>query len=447
MEEKLPRCALVGRPNVGKSTLFNRLTGRRHALVEDMPGVTRDRKYGHCEWNGQTFEVVDTGGLEPTTDDYILSAMRRQTQFAIEEADFVLVIVDARHGVISEDLEIINELRRQGKPFFLLVNKVDGPNQEALAAEFYESGLEKIYPISATHGAGVGDMLDDLLAEMTQAEMELPDAAEVVDATDGLPRIAVIGKPNAGKSTLINHLLGEERLLTMPEAGTTRDAIDVQIERDGKEYLFIDTAGIRRKKYIKERVEQLSINQSLNALDRCDVALFLVDATEGITEQDTKVAGFAHNKGRAVIIVVNKWDLMPKGQEAMKAFEEDLRYKMKYLSYAPIVFCSALTGARIQRLFQLIDKVYESFRFRIPTGELNRFFTEMMRYHPPPVYKRRPVKFYYITQIMVGPPTFLISANQPDAAHVTYQRFIMNSLRAEFGYEGVPIKLVFRRHH
>lgn len=447
MEEKLPRCALVGRPNVGKSTLFNRLIGKRDALVEDMPGVTRDRKYGKCEWNGQTIEVIDTGGLEPTTDDYILSAMRKQTQMAIDEADFVLVIVDARHGLISEDKEIINELRRQNKPFFLLVNKVDNPKQEDLAADFYALGIETIYPISATHGVGVGDMLDDLLEQMNQAQIEIPSATEIIHEHEGLPRIAVVGKPNAGKSTLINYLLGEERLLAMPEAGTTRDAIDVVVKRGDKEYLFIDTAGIRRQKYITERLERLTINQSLDALDRCDVALFLVDAAEGITEQDTKVAGFAHNKNRGVIIVVNKWDLKPKGQEPMKEFEEEIRYKMKFLAYAPIVYCSAITGSRVQRIFQLIDQTYESFKLRVPTGELNRFFNEMMRYHPPPVHKGKPVKFYYISQVQVAPPTFVISANQPDAAHVTYQRFIINSLRAEFGFEGVPLRLLFRHHH
>jgi GTP-binding protein len=446
MEIQLPRCVLVGRPNVGKSTLFNRLTGKRTALVEDLPGVTRDRKYGLCEWRGKMIEVVDTGGLEPTSEDVILSAMRRQTQFAIEEADIVLLVADARHGLISEDREIIAELRKMEKPFFLLINKVDGPHQEALAADFYATGVEQLYAISASHGLGVADMLDDLYAELASRKLVMLEAEEVPDE-EGLPRIAVIGKPNAGKSTLINTLLGEERLLTMAEAGTTRDAIDVEVDFDGKRYLFIDTAGIRRKRYIEDRVEQLSINQTLKALDRCEVALFLVDAVEGITEQDTKVVGFAHNKGRAVIIVVNKWDLMPKGEQEQKKYEEALRYKLNFLAHAPIVFCSALTGSRLKRLFKLVDEVHQAYHYRVKTGELNRFFGQMMTYHPPPVHKGRPVKFYYISQVQVAPPTFLISANQPDAAHITYQRFITNSLRAEFGFQGAPIRLIFRKHN
>ncbi|MEM1009973.1 MAG: ribosome biogenesis GTPase Der, partial [Myxococcota bacterium] len=380
--QRKPVCALVGRPNVGKSTLFNRLTGHRHALVEDFPGVTRDRKYGMCEWLGRAIEIVDTGGLEPTSGEQILTAMRVQTEMAIDEADVVLVMMDVRDGLLSEDEEIIIRLRREGQPFLVLANKVDGIHQEAMAAEFYRLGVEKVHPISASHGHGVGDMLDDLYDECTRLALWPPERESEEDAQE-IPRLAVIGKPNAGKSTLINRLLGEDRLLTMAEAGTTRDAIDVELNFEGKPYVLIDTAGIRRKKYIRERVEKLSVNQSLKALDRADVALFLVDATAGITEQDTKVAGFAHNKGRGVVIVVNKWDLMPKGEEAQKTFREEIRYKMKYLAYAPIVFCSALTGAKVKRIFLHAEKVYASYRKRIGTGELNRFFEEMMRYHPP----------------------------------------------------------------
>lgn len=449
MAERLARVALIGRPNVGKSTLFNRLVGKRMAIVEDTPGVTRDRKYGESDWNGVAFEVVDTGGLEPKTENEMLQAMRQQTEYAIEEADLILFLTDGREGLLPQDEEILDKLRKAQQPLLVVVNKIDNRKMETLISEFYALGVEQLYPISGIHGIGVGDLLDDVVVLLQQLR---PPSEELhVDDEDDddirVPRIAVIGKPNAGKSTLINRILGEERLLATPIAGTTRDAIDVDVTFQDKPYRFIDTAGIRRKKYVKEQLEKVTVHQAIDGLGRSDISLFLVDATEGITEQDTKIAGIAHNKGRGIVIVINKWDLVERDPKAMKKYEEEVRYRLKYLHYAPIVFCSALTGMRIHRIFEAIDRVYQGYRHRIPTGELNRFFAEMLQYHPPPVHRGRPIKFYFITQARVAPPSFMISANQPDAAHVTYQRFITNSLRANFGFEGVPIRLHFRKHH
>ncbi|MBK07172.1 MAG: ribosome biogenesis GTPase Der [Deltaproteobacteria bacterium] len=452
MSERMFRVALIGRPNVGKSTLFNRLIGKKQAIVEDTPGVTRDRQYGHSDWNGLTFSMIDTGGLEPKTDDEILQAMRRQTEYAIEEADLIMMIVDGRQGLLPQDEEILRYLRRSEQPLVVGVNKIDNLSQEIMLADFYSLGVEDLFAISAVHGLGVGDMLDRVVEHLRamkgdeeEVSEEKWEEEEFDEDAPRIPRVVVLGKPNAGKSTIINQILGEDRLLTMPIAGTTRDSIDVEVEFNGKPYKFIDTAGIRRKKYIKEQLEKVSVYQSIDSLGRSDVGLFMIDASVGITEQDVKIAGLIHNRGRGIIIVVNKWDLVKRSQQAMKEFEEEVRYKFKYLHYAPIVFCSALTGKRLHKVFEKIDEVYEAYRYRIPTGELNRFFTEMVEYHPPPVYRGRPIKFYYVTQVRVAPPSFMISANQPNAAHVTYKRFIINSLRANFGFEGVPIKLFFRQ--
>lgn len=465
MSHWIPQVALIGRPNVGKSTLFNRLTDHRSAIVEDMPGVTRDRQYGYCEWNGLRFEVVDTGGFEPKTDDEILAAMRRQSDMAIQEADFVIFLADGREGVLPQDHEIFQKLRREEKPFLVAVNKLDSLKMEAMVADFYALGVDALYPISAVHSVGIGDMLDvvvdalralgeemnlvpedDRLVVEGEADVGISvDDVEEEDERFTIPRVAVLGKPNVGKSTLINRILGEERLLALPIPGTTRDAIDVELTYNGKPYKFVDTAGIRRKKYIKEALEREMIHRSVDALGRSDIALLLIDAAEGVTEQDAKIAGIAHNRGRALIILVNKWDLMERTPQATREFEADLRHKLKFLHYAPVLFCSAQTGYRIDKIFATIDRLYTNYRKRVTTGELNRFFAEMMQYHPPPVHRGRPIKFYYITQARIAPPTFMISANFPDAAHVTYQRFITNSIRAEFGFDGVPIKLKFRQ--
>jgi GTP-binding protein len=440
--------------------MFNRLIGKREAIVEDMPGVTRDRKYGQSDWNGLYFTVIDTGGLEPKTDNEVLQAMRRQTDLAIAEADLILFVVDGREGLLPQDAEIVQRMRREQHNFIVAVNKIDNRKQEAMLADFYALGVDEMFPISSIHGHGLGDMLDVAIERLRdmfpEEETDEPEFEPWIDEDEEdpseeeeeipRPRVAVLGKPNAGKSTFINHILGEERLLTMPIAGTTRDAIDVELERNGKSYLFIDTAGMRRKKYVKDPLEHIMIGRSLDALGRSDVVLMMIDATEGVSEQDAKIAGVAHNKGRALILVINKWDLMERTPTAMKEFEEELRRRLRFLHYVPVLFCSAKTGLHVGRIFNKIDEVYESYRRRVPTGELNRFFQEMMHYHPPPAHRNRPIKFYYITQGRVRPPTFMISANQPDAAHITYKRFIINSLREEFGFYGVPIKLTFRKH-
>lgn len=467
MKDWTPQVALIGRPNVGKSTLFNRLGESASAIVEDMPGVTRDRQYGFCDWNGLRFEIVDTGGFEPRTDDQILAGMRRQSEMAIEEADFVIFMADGREGIMPQDHEIFQRLRRIEKPFVVAINKLDSRAMEAMTADFYALGIEEIFAISAIHGTGVGDLLDVVVERLRGLEPEsLPsDSGVDVDLFDveedgsdfgedleednsdvaHRPRIAVLGKPNAGKSTLINRILGEERLLALPIPGTTRDAIDVEVTFNDKPYLLIDTAGIRRKKYVKERLEREMVHRSVDALGRCDVALFMVDATAGISEQDAKIVGMAHNRGRAIVVVVNKWDLMEHSPQATKEFEADLRYKLRFLHYAPVLFCSAQTGLRISKLFATIDRLYENYRRRVPTADLNKFFEEMLKYHPPPVHRGKPIKFYYITQARIAPPIFVISANYPDAAHVTYQRFIINSIRAEFGFEGVHVRLRFKK--
>jgi GTP-binding protein len=457
--QRTAQVALIGRPNVGKSTLFNRLTDAGTAIIEDLPGVTRDRQYGYCEWNGLRFEVVDTGGLEPNTDDQILAAMRKQTNIAIAEADLVVLLTDGRQGLLPQDHEIFLRLRKENKPFVLAINKLDSLKMESLSADFYAMGIDELFAISSLHGSGVGDLLDVVVDKLRQimppsdehtdefTDWHQSDSEDDEDSEEivRIPRIAVVGKPNVGKSTLINKILGEERLLALPFPGTTRDAIDVEVTHNGKNYLFIDTAGIRRKKYIKERLEREMIQRAVDALGRCDVALFLIDAVEGVSEQDAKVAGLAHNRGRGVILVVNKWDLVNRSQHSAKEFESDLRRKLKYLHYAPVLFCSATTGLHLPKLFETIDHIHANYRRRVTTGELNRFFAEMLRYHPPPVHRGKPIKFYFITQARVAPPTFIISANQPEAAHVTYERFITNSLRAEFGFDGVPLRIKFRQ--
>ncbi len=478
--EKIPTVALIGRPNVGKSTLFNRLIEEQKAIVYDYPGVTRDRQYGQCTWNGLTFTVIDTGGLEATSEDQLLAAMRKQTLQAVDEADAVIAIADGRDGILPGDTEIIEILRQKQKPFVLAVNKLDTPKMEPLAAEFYATGAEYIFPISALHGSGVGDLLDVIVeflkkdiqgeqktegegesqppAEEGRAQLEVLQLGEV-DSSEGdseetegdlieeVPKIAVIGKPNAGKSTLINKFLGEERLLTLPSPGTTRDPVDVEVKRGDKSYIFVDTAGIRRKKYIKEKLEYTMINRTVRAIERSDVVLLLINAEEGITEQDTKVAGIAHNRGRGIIILVNKWDTVEDPQKERKIFLENIQRRLKYLSYAPVIFCSAKTGYNLKKIFPTIDRVYKNFHYRVTTGKLNRFFARILEHHPPPTYRGRAIRFYYITQAQTAPPVFVISANYPDAAHITYQRFIINSIRKEFGFEGVPIQLKFKKHH
>ena len=433
-----PVIAIIGRPNVGKSTLFNRLAGGGKAIVIDEPGATRDRNYTDCTWNNRPFTLIDTGGFEPAAEVEILVQMREQTKLAIEEADIILFMMDGRDGLTPSDQEIARLLRVVKKTVFYTVNKVDGPRHEALVSEFYRLGIEKLYPISAQHGPGVDNLMDDV------ADC-LPEAEPVKDGEGDRIRIAVIGRPNVGKSSLINRILGYERTIVNPVPGTTRDAIDTPITRDGKHYLLIDTAGIRRKSRISLTMEKYSIVQALKAIDRADIALILLDAKEGISEQDTKIAGLAMEKGTACILVVNKWDLIEKDNSTIGTYVEDIRYNSKFLEFAPIIFVSALSGQRVTKIFALIERVYAQYTRRVETGELNRKIREIIEANPPPGRQSRPHIFNYITQVAIKPPSFVLFVRDPDNIHFSYQRYLVNRIREAFGFAEVPIRLFFRK--
>jgi len=433
-----PVIAIIGRPNVGKSTLFNRLAGGGKAIVIDEPGATRDRNYTDCTWNNRPFTLIDTGGFEPAAEVEILVQMREQTKLAIEEADIILFMMDARDGLTPSDQEIARMLRVVKKTVFYTVNKVDGPRHEALVSEFYRLGIEKLYPISAQHGPGLDDLMDDV------ADC-LPEAEPVKDGEGDRIRIAVIGRPNVGKSSLINRILGYERTIVNPVPGTTRDAIDTPITRDGKHYLLIDTAGIRRKSRISLTMEKYSIVQALKAIDRADIALILLDAKEGISEQDTKIAGLAMEKGTACILVVNKWDLVEKDNSTIGTYVEDIRYNSKFLEFAPIIFVSALSGQRVTKIFALIERVYAQYTRRVETGELNRKIREIIEANPPPGRQNRPNIFNYITQVAIKPPSFVLFVRDPDHIHFSYERYLVNRIREAFGFAEVPIRLFFRK--
>ncbi|MFH2076841.1 MAG: ribosome biogenesis GTPase Der, partial [Pseudomonadota bacterium] len=430
--------AIIGRPNVGKSTLFNRLAGGGKAIVIDEPGATRDRNYTDCTWNNRPFTLIDTGGFEPAAKVEILVQMREQTKLAIEEADIILFMMDGRDGLTPSDQEIARMLRVVKKTVFYTVNKVDGPRHEALVSEFYRLGIEKLYPISAQHGPGLDDLMDDV------ADC-LPEAEPVKDGEGDRIRIAVIGRPNVGKSSLINRILGYERTIVNPVPGTTRDAIDTPITRDGKHYLLIDTAGIRRKSRISLTMEKYSIVQALKAIDRADIALILLDAKEGISEQDIKIAGLAMEKGTACILVVNKWDLVEKDNSTIGTYVEDIRYNSKFLEFAPIIFVSALSGQRVTKIFALIERVYAQYTRRVETGELNRKIREIVEANPPPGRQSRPHIFNYITQVAIKPPSFVLFVRDPDNIHFSYERYLVNRIRETFGFAEVPIRLFFRK--
>lgn len=433
-----PVIAIIGRPNVGKSTLFNRLAGGGKAIVIDEPGATRDRNYTDCTWNNRPFTLIDTGGFEPAAEVEILVQMREQAKLAIEEADIILFMMDGRDGLTPSDQEIARMLRVVKKTVFYTVNKVDGPRHEALVSEFYRLGIEKLYPISAQHGPGLDDLMDDV------ADC-LPEAEPVKDGEGDRIRIAVIGRPNVGKSSLINRILGYERTIVNPVPGTTRDAIDTPITRDGKHYLLIDTAGIRRKSRISLTMEKYSIVQALKAIDRADIALILLDAKEGISEQDIKIAGLAMEKGTACILVVNKWDLVEKDNSTIGTYVEDIRYNSKFLEFAPIIFVSALSGQRVTKIFALIERVYAQYTRRVETGELNRKIREIIEANPPPGRQSRPHIFNYITQVAIKPPSFVLFVRDPDNIHFSYERYLINRIREAFGFAEVPIRLFFRK--
>jgi GTP-binding protein len=429
--------AIVGRPNVGKSMLFNRLAGKRLAIVEDTPGVTRDRIYAKSDWAGREFSIVDTGGIEPTTDNEMLLFMREQALLAIEMADVIVFVTDLTTGVTAADQEIATMLLKSRKPVVLAVNKADavGPTDPGVY-EFYALGLGDPVPVSAIHGHGTGDLLDRCLEHF-------PPEAEEEEDEDTI-RVAVIGKPNVGKSSLINKILGEERVIVSDIAGTTRDAIDTPFENEKGKYVFIDTAGIRRRSRIDDRIEKFSVMRSEMAIERSDVCLIMIDAREGVTEQDTKIAGLAHEAGKASIIVVNKWDLVEKDSNTMDRMRSDIRRDLAYMAYAPILFISAQTGQRIDRLFDLINYVYEQASLRVTTGMLNNVLADATMRVQPPSDKGKRLKIFYMTQASVRPPTFICFCNDAELFHFSYQRYLENRIRAVFGLEGTPIRLIIR---
>ena len=434
-----PLVAIIGRPNVGKSMLFNKLTGQRTSIVEDTPGVTRDRIYGDCEWCGRTFSLVDTGGIEPGTDSDMLKFMRRQAEIGIELADAIIMVTDVRSGVTAADEDVATMLRKSGKPVALAVNKCDsvGPTNPDVY-EFYSLGIGDLFETSAVHGHGTGDLLDWVLANIPE------DSSE--DEDDDIIKVAIVGKPNVGKSSLLNRILGEERVIVSNVAGTTRDAIDSYFENETGKYCFIDTAGMRRKSKVDDAIEKYSNMRSINAIDRADVCLILVDANEGVTEQDTKIAGLVHEAGKAAIIVVNKWDAVEdKETNTMKNMENDVRQGLSYMLYAPVVFLSALTGQRVDKLFQVIQDVYAQNTKRITTGALNSVLADATARVQPPTDKGRRLKIYYMTQASTKPPHFVIFCNDARLFHFSYQRYLENQIREVFGLMGTPVRITIRQ--
>ena len=432
-----PIVAVVGRPNVGKSALFNKIAGQRLSIVEDTPGVTRDRIFYDTEWNGKKFKLVDTGGIEPRSDDIILSQMRDQAQLAIEQADVVVMVVDIQTGMTATDSEVAQMLLRADKKVILCVNKVDRPGENPPEVyEFYNLGLGDPFPISAIHGLGIGDLLDEICNEL--------DKIEFVEEDESAIKVAVIGKPNVGKSSLINYILGENRLLVSDIPGTTRDAVDTTKENEHGKFVFIDTAGLRKKSKVNERIERYSAVRSYMAVDRADVVLVMIDAHEGVTEQDTKIAGFAHNRGKASIIVVNKWDDVEKTDKSMKQMSERIKDDLKYMSYAPMLFISAKTGQRVDKLFPMINSVAEQHARRISTGVLNDVLADSVIKVQPPTDKGKRLKLLYMTQVTTKPPTFVVFVNKAELFHFSYQRYIENQIRATFGLEGTPIRMLVR---
>ena len=433
-----PIVAVVGRPNVGKSTLFNRLAGERISIVQDTPGVTRDRIYADVDWLNYKFTLIDTGGMEPGAEDIILRQILTQAQIAIETADVIIFVTDVKQGVTEADSQVANILRRTKKPVVLAVNKVDDMRKENLDVyEFYSLGIGEVYPISAGQALGLGDMLDAVCAHF-------PEGAENAEDEDVI-KVALIGKPNVGKSSLINRILGEERLIVSNIPGTTRDAIDTPFELDGQKYVLIDTAGMRRKSKIKEDIEKYSIIRAVAAVERCDVAVLVIDAQEGITDQDAKIAGIAHERGKAAIIAVNKWDAIEKDDKTMNKFLKDIATDLAYMSYAPRVFISALTGQRVIKMLDTVKEVYANNCLRVSTGVLNDVLVEAMAMQQPPAEKGRQLKIYYMTQVGVKPPTFVIFVNDRELMHFSYRRYIENQLRQNFGFKGTPIHFVVRQ--
>lgn len=432
-----PVVAIVGRPNVGKSTLFNALAGEMISIVKDTPGVTRDRIYADVSWLDKEFTLVDTGGIEPESKDIILSQMREQAQIAIDTADVIIFLTDVRQGLVDADSKVAEMLRKSAKPVVLVVNKVDSFEKFMTDVyEFYNLGIGDPMPVSSASRLGIGDMLDEVVKYFPEGAGEEED--------DDRPRVAIVGKPNVGKSSIINKLLGEQRVIVSDIAGTTRDAIDTDIVHNGKEYVFIDTAGLRRKSKIKEELERYSIIRAVSAVERADVVLMVIDAVEGVTEQDAKIAGIAHERGKGIIIVVNKWDAIEKNDKTMREYESEVRRVLSFMSYAQVMYVSALTGQRLAKLYDMIDMVIENQSLRVATGVLNEIMMEAVAMQQPPSDKGKRLKLYYITQVSVKPPTFVIFVNDKELMHFSYTRYLENKIREAFGFKGTSLKFFIR---
>lgn len=432
-----PIVAVVGRPNVGKSTLFNALAGSKISIVKDTPGITRDRIYADVSWLKYNFTLIDTGGIEPDSNDIILSQMREQAQIAIDTADVILFMVDVKQGLVDSDAKVADMLRRSHKPVLLVVNKVDSfEKMMADVYEFYNLGIGDPHPISAANQMGIGDLLDEVVAMFPEGSGE--------EEEDDRPRIAIVGKPNVGKSSIINKLIGENRLIVSDIAGTTRDAVDTAVKYNGREYIFIDTAGLRRKNKIKEELERFMIIRTVSAVERADVVVLVIDGAEGVTEQDAKIAGIAHDRGKGVIVAVNKWDAVEKNDKTIYRFTESVRNTLSFMPYAEIIFISAKTGQRLNKLYETIDMVIENQTLRVGTGVLNEIMMEAVALQQPPTDKGKRLRLYYITQVSVKPPTFVIFVNEKYLMHFSYQRYIENQIRQSFGFRGTPLHFIIR---
>ena len=433
-----PIVAIVGRPNVGKSTLFNRLVGERRAIVQDTPGVTRDRNYADTHYDDIPYTLVDTGGFEPEAETGMLAQMRLQAMVAVTEADIVVFVVDAREGLVPADEEVADILRRAEKPLIVAVNKIDGPSQQPLMADFYALGTKTVIAVSAAHGRGVPGLVEAIVELLPRGGADEPDDPAVT-------RVALVGRPNTGKSTMTNRLLGEERMIVDSRAGTTRDSVDSALTVGGKAYVLVDTAGLRRSRGIdRQSTEGLSVIRTLRAVERCNVAVLLLDATEGVTDQDARIAGHVEDKGRGLVVVVNKWDAVAKDEKTAKAFAEQIELKMPFVHFAPVLFVSGLTGLRVPRLMEAVDRVRAAQRQRIGTGPLNRWLEDCQRRHSPPIMGVRRVRLYYAAQVAVEPPTIMVSCNHPDNVHFSYKRYLINQFREAFDVPGTPVRIVFR---
>ncbi len=434
-----PVVALLGRPNVGKSTLFNRIIRSRQALVDDFPGVTRDRHYADACWNDIGFTLIDTGGFLSSDDDYFASQIRDQLFAAADQADVLVLVMDGRQGLSPYDRELVNFVRRMEKPVFYLVNKIESHRQHDELGEFYSLGIDRFYEVSAEHGTGVGDFLDDLVDALPEY-----DSSEDEEDENSAIRIAIVGRPNVGKSSLANRLFGEKRVVVNEKAGTTRDAIELSLEHRGRKFILVDTAGIRRKGKVNEKIEKFSILKALKSMEECDVALILIDAHEGITDQDITIAGYAEQRGCGALFLLNKWDIVDKQEKGVKKYMQELRYRAKFLSYAPALTISALTGQRCHRILDEVVKIYKEYCYRINTGTLNRIIEDAVYREEPSLHRGRRLKFFYATQVAVKPPCFVCFVNFPDAVHFSYKRYLINQLRQMIPLEKTPVKLYFR---